>query len=196
MFPSYATPATGARERARARRRTYVVGMSKAFTSEETPESPALVRAPPRLAPGEIRYVTPEGQAALRAELARLRAERDALSGDGSDAARSRGEDLERRAAVAERTLAMLTVLGPEAAPERRAGFGTWVTVEDGEGTRTTWRLVGPDEADARRSLVSVHAPVGRALLGREAGEVVQVERPGGPVELTILEVRRTPPVR
>ena len=48
--------------------------MSKAFTSEETPEPAAPRRAPPSLAPGELRCVTPEGHAALRAELERLRA--------------------------------------------------------------------------------------------------------------------------
>ena len=37
--------------------------MSKAFTSEETPDEGPLVRPPPRLAPGEVRYVTPEGAA-------------------------------------------------------------------------------------------------------------------------------------
>ena len=37
--------------------------MSKAFTSEETPDEGPLVRPPPRLAPGEVRYVTPEGRA-------------------------------------------------------------------------------------------------------------------------------------
>ena len=49
--------------------------MSKAFTSEETPEAELVARPPPRLAPGEVRYVTPEGQAALRAALAHVQEE-------------------------------------------------------------------------------------------------------------------------
>ncbi len=165
--------------------------MSKAFTSEETPELPTLVRGPPRLAPGEIRYVTPEGHAALRSELARLGGARTA---DPDPAGRARAEELARRAALVEATLATLTVLAPDAAPEGRVGFGTWVTVVDAAGARSTWRIVGPDEADARRGLISVHAPVARALLGREAGEAVEVSRPGGAVELEILEVRRSAP--
>ncbi len=91
-------------------------------------------------------------------------------------------------------TLAAATVLGPDAAPEGRVAFATWVTVEDGDGARATWRIVGPDEADARLGRVSVDAPVARALLGRAPGEVVEVERPGGRRELTILEVRRAAP--
>ena len=168
--------------------------MSKAFTSEETPDAPAPVRAPPRLAPGELRYVTPEGHAALRAELARLADAAAAARAEATPEARARAEDLARRSALVEATLRTLTVLGPDAAPAGRAAFGTWVTVEDAAGARSTWRLVGPDEADARRGLVSVHAPVGRALLGREVGDVVVVERPGGAAELEIVDVVSTPP--
>lgn len=158
--------------------------MSKAFTSEESPEPAPVVRAAPRLAPGELRYVTPEGHAALRGELARLEAARAAARDP------AQGEALARRAALLEATLATLTVLSPDAAPPGRVAFGTWVTVEDDAGVRSTWRIVGPDEADARRGLVSVAAPVARALLGRAAGEEVQAVRPGGPVTLTVVEVR------
>jgi len=98
-------------------------------------------------------------------------------------------------AARLEATLAALTVLGPDAAPEGVAAFGTWVTVEDGAGRRATWRIVGPDEADPRRGAVSADAPLARALLGRRAGEVVEVLRPGGAAELRLLTVwRRRPP--
>ncbi|ACG72985.1 GreA/GreB family elongation factor [Anaeromyxobacter sp. K] len=168
--------------------------MSKAFTSEETPDLGPVVRPPPRLAPGEVRYVTPEGQAALREALARLRADR----GDAArlpDAERpARLGELDARIAALDATLGALTVLGPEATPEGQVGFGTWVTVEEEDGRRVTWRLVGPDEADARRGLISAGSPVARALLGRRAGDVVEVNRPGGEAELTVVAVRRTAP--
>ncbi len=157
--------------------------MSKAFTSEETPEPVSPVREPPRLRPGEIRYVTPEGQAAMRAELERLRGT-DVLS----------DEERSRRAHLLERTLAALTVLGPEGVPDGQVGFATWVVVEDEEGAVATWRLVGPDEADARRGSVSALSPLGQALVGRSVGETVEVQRPGGAREYTIREVHRKPP--
>jgi len=150
--------------------------MSKAFTSEETPDDAPLVRPPPRLAPGEVRYVTPEGQAELRGLLARLRAASDP------------------RAAQVEETLAVLTVLGPEATPDGEVGFGCWVTVEDEDGTRDTWRIVGPDEADPRLGRVSAHAPVGRALLGTAVDEVVEVARPGGRRVLKVVSIGRQSP--
>lgn len=157
--------------------------VSKAFTSEETPDPVPPAREPPRVRPGEIRYVTPEGQASLRAELERLRA-------PGAPLDEERG----RRALFLERTLAALTVLGPDRVADGEVGFATWVTVEDEEGGRATWRIVGPDEADARRGSVSALSPLGQALMGRSVGETVEVERPGGSREYTIREVRRRPP--
>jgi transcription elongation factor GreB len=155
--------------------RRYAGKVSKAFTSEETPDLAPLRRSPPRLAPGEVRYVTPEGQAALRAALEAARADP--------------GPDGPARAALLEATLATLTVLGADAAPPGEAAFGRWVTVEDDAGLRTTWRLVGPDEADARRGLISVSAPMASALLGRRAGERIEVERPGGAKGYTVVAV-------
>jgi transcription elongation factor GreB len=168
--------------------------VSKAFTSEETPELPPLVRPPPRLAPGEVRLVTPEGQAALREELARVRSER-ASAADLPDAERAtRLAELEARAARIDGTLAVLTVRGPGAEPPGRAGFATWVTVEDPAGARATWRIVGPDESDPARGRIAVNSPVARALLGRVEGDVVEIHRPAGTVEWTVVQVRREPP--
>jgi transcription elongation factor GreB len=168
--------------------------VSKAFTSEETPEQGPVSRSPSRLAPGEVRYLTPEGHAALRAELARLEAERAGL-GTVPEAARgARGEDLARRAKLVEATLATATVRGAEDAPEGVAAFGTWVTIEDEAGELATWRLVGADEADARHGLVSAYAPLGLALLGHRAGDVVEVARPSGVTEVEIVEVRKVAP--
>jgi transcription elongation factor GreB len=153
--------------------------VSKAFTSEETPDEAPLTRAAPRLAPGEVRYVTPEGQAALRRALEAARA---APSPEGKV-----------RAALLEATLAVLTVHGPEGAPAGQAAFARWVTIEDQAGRRTTWRLVGPDEADARHGLLSALAPLGRALLGRRAGDEVELERPDGTRRLTVVTVSDAP---
>ncbi|MFL5263293.1 MAG: transcription elongation factor GreAB, partial [Anaeromyxobacteraceae bacterium] len=108
--------------------------MSKAFTSEETPEAGAVARAPPRVAPGEVRYVTPEGQVALRAEVDRLGAERAAAAALPDAERGARLAELDARLALANGTLAAVTVRGPESAPDGEAGFATWVTVEDDGG--------------------------------------------------------------
>jgi transcription elongation factor GreB len=168
--------------------------VSKAFTSEETPEVGIVAREPPALRPGEVRYVTPEGREALRAALERLRAALAEAAGLPDSERAPHVADLERRIALVAGTLAALTVLGPDAAPEGTVAFARWVTIEDEDGRRNTWRIVGPDEADPGRGLVSVHAPVGRALLGRAAGERIEVERPDGCRAYTVIEVRQTAP--
>jgi transcription elongation factor GreB len=153
-----------------------------------------VVRPPPRLAPGEVRYVTPEGQAELRRSLEALRVARaEAHQGAGPERA-ARLADLDARAGSLEGTLAALTVLGPGGAPPGVVAFGRFVTVEDAEGRLSTFRLVGPDEVDARRGLISVHAPVARALLGKEAGDEVEVARPGGRWAITVRRVDDAPP--
>ena len=84
-----------------------------------------------------------------------------------------------------------LTVIEPQAPPERQG-----VLRRLGGASRTrrgeerTYRLVGPDEADAAHGLISVEAPLGRALLGKAAGDVARVHRPIGSVELTVVAVR------
>jgi transcription elongation factor GreB len=141
-----------------------------------------------------VRYVTPEGLAALQRERQRLEEERAAAAALPDTERAARLPDLDARAQLLESTIAALTVLDAAAAPEGKVAFGAWVTVEDEDGRQSTWRIVGPDEADPKRRLLSVHAPVARALLGHSTGDSVAVERPGGPVELTVVDVRRSPP--
>jgi transcription elongation factor GreB len=61
--------------------------------------------------------------------------------------------------------------------------------VEHEDGTERRYRLVGPDEFDVEAGLISVDAPLGRALLGKREGDVVQVRRPAGVVEVTVVEI-------
>jgi transcription elongation factor GreB len=70
-----------------------------------------------------------------------------------------------------------------------RVGFGAWVKVEDEDGAESNYRIVGPDEFDPDRGYISVESPVGRALLGKEVDDEVEVHRPKGTVVLTILEI-------
>jgi transcription elongation factor GreA len=67
---------------------------------------------------------------------------------------------------------------------------GSTIEVEDDEGETIVYYLVGAVEADPGTGRISVESPVGRALVGRRAGERVSVEVPAGMVELTIKTVR------
>jgi len=63
------------------------------------------------------------------------------------------------------------------------------VTLEDEEGRRLRYRLVGPDEFDVSSGLISVDSPMGRSLLGREVDDEVAVERPRGRTEYTVVAI-------
>lgn len=84
----------------------------------------------------------------------------------------------------------------PEKAPidqlrgEGKARLGARVTLEDEEGRATGYLLVTAGEADPAHGSVSVESPLGRALLGKSAGDEVIVERPRGAVGYVVLEVK------
>jgi transcription elongation factor GreB len=150
------------------------------------------------------RYITPQGFAVLSGEhqeiWTRLRprivaeVEAAAALGDRSENAeylygKRKLRELDRRLRFLSERMDSLTVLEPEPHPSGKAFFGAWVTVELEDGEVRTWRLVGPDEFDVAMGRLSVDSPLGRALLGRGAGDVVVVQRPAGPSEVTLVAI-------
>jgi transcription elongation factor GreA len=95
---------------------------------------------------------------------------------------------LERRIALLEAQLAVAEIVAP--AGDGLAGIGSIVCVRDDTGTTGEYELVGPLESDIGNGRVSIEAPIGRALVGRSAGEVVGVEAPRGTLAVEILQVR------
>lgn len=72
-----------------------------------------------------------------------------------------------------------------------RAIFGCTVVIEDlDSGEESTFRLVGPYEADIKMGTLSVTSPLGRALIGKQEGDEVEVKTPGGMRSLELLEIR------
>ena len=69
--------------------------------------------------------------------------------------------------------------------------FGVTVDVADEEtGEELTYKIVGDDEADIKNNLISISSPIARALIGKEEGDIAEVNTPGGIRELEIVEVR------
>jgi transcription elongation factor GreB len=71
-----------------------------------------------------------------------------------------------------------------------RVRFGALVTVEDEEGTEKRYRLVDKEESDPKRGRISIQSPVGRALEGKEVGDVVEVRVQERVVELEIIDLK------
>ncbi len=155
------------------------------------------------------RHITPEGFEKIAGEHERIwsvtrprvvaEVEAAAALGDRSENAeyiygKKRLRELDWRLRELSERMDSLTVVEPRPHPSGRAYFGAWVTVEHEDGEERRYRLVGPDEFDVKLGLISVEAPLGRALLGKREGDVVLVQRPAGPVELTVVEVSWEPP--
>jgi transcription elongation factor GreA len=69
--------------------------------------------------------------------------------------------------------------------------FGVTVDVADEEtGEELTYKIVGDDEADIKNNMISISSPIARALIGKEPGDIAEVNTPGGVRELEIVEVR------
>jgi transcription elongation factor GreB len=162
----------------------------------------------PRQPPRPTRHITPEGFRKIAAEhehiwkvlRPRIVAEVEAAAalGDRSENAeyiygKRKLRELDRRLRFLSERMDELLVVEPRPHPSGRAYFGAWVAVEDEAGQERCYRLVGEDEADPAAGLLSVKAPLGRALLGRAEGDVARFERPGGAVEVTVVEVRWAP---
>jgi transcription elongation factor GreB len=152
----------------------------------------------------EPNYITPEGAKKLARELDQLKTrERPkvvdevataAAEGDRSENAsyiygKKRLREIDRRIRFLTKRLEAARVI-TETHDGDAVFFGAWVTVEDEEGARREYRIVGEDEVDPREGRISWRSPLGRALLKKCAGDVVTVQRPAGAVELVLVAVR------
>jgi len=144
--------------------------VSVAFTREEDAEA-AAADLPDRPISPHPNLVTPEGLAALDAELAAARAahaEAQASGDVGADRTPMARATRDLRYWSARRASAQLVPGGGEAGIVR---FGSRVTLDRADGRRQTFRIVGEDEADPAKGAVSHVSPLARALFGKGAGD-------------------------
>ena len=151
--------------------------------------------------------LTIAGAEKLRAELHRLKTvERPAViaaiaearsHGDLSenaeyDAAKERQGFLEGRIQEVEAKLSNAQIIDPKLLDaDGRCVFGATVELEDVDsGEVVTYQIVGDDEADIKAGKISVSSPLARAVIGKYAGDVAQVQAPGGLREYEVLDVR------
>lgn len=155
-----------------------------------------------RVAPSN--YMTPEGAKKLAEELQHLvSVERPkvvqevadaAAQGDRSENAeyiygKKRLREIDRRTRFIQKRLDSAVVVTPEETESDTVRFGATVEVEDEDGKKSSYMIVGPDEADPAARKISFRSPIGRALLKRRVGDVVTVRRPAGEIEVEILTI-------
>jgi len=164
--------------------------VSKAFTSEETPDDPIVV--PPRapLPDGVPNYVTARGLALLRTELATLERDRAALTAapDEGDRARRLAVHAARLAALSAR-IASARLVDPRQQPHDDVRFGATATLRREDGRTERYTIVGVDEADPAQGRIAFLAPLARAITGLRIGDSGTLRTANGEEALEVVAI-------
>ena len=123
-------------------------------------------------------------------EIEEARAHGDLSENAEYDAAKEKQAFTEKRIREIEQRLANAEIIDPCHFPSDRVGFGSLVTLQNlGNGDEVTYQIVGPDESDIKSGKISIVSPLGKALLGKEEGDEVTVQTPGGVKKYTVLRI-------
>ena len=124
--------------------------------------------------------------------IAEARAQGDLSENAEYDAAKERQGFIEGRIQEIESKLSNAQVIDPHTLDaEGRVVFAATVELEELESSEiVTYQIVGDDEADIKLAKISINSPIARALIGKYAGDVVEVKTPGGMREYEILDVK------
>ncbi len=150
-------------------------------------------------------YITPEGARCLREELDYLwRVKRPqvtqavseaAAQGDRSENAeyiygKKQLREIDWRIRFLQKRLDALMIVDRAPTDTSRIYFGAWVRLETDRGETVEYRIVGPDEFDLEKGLISIDSPLARALLKKTVDDEVTLALPQGRTLYTVLEVR------
>lgn len=123
--------------------------------------------------------------------ISEARAQGDLSENAEYDAAKERQSFIEGRIGELEGKLSAAQIIDPTLLDaEGRVVFASTVTLQDLEsGDNVTYQIVGDDEADLKVSKISISSPIARALIGKYAGDAVEVQAPAGVRSYEIIEV-------
>ena len=151
---------------------------------------PITLRGAEKLKEELHRLKTIERPAVINA-IAEARAQGDLSENAEYDAAKDRQGFIEGRIQEIESKLSMAQVIDPSSVNAGgKVVFGATVELEDeATGDAVTYQIVGEDEADLKLGLINVSSPIARALIGKEEGDVAEVQAPGGVKRYEIVTV-------
>jgi len=126
------------------------------------------------------------------AAIAEARSHGDLSENAEYDAAKERQGFIEGRIKELEGKVSNAQIIDPRLLDaDGRCVFGATVELEDLDSAQTvTYQIVGDDEADVKDGKISISSPIARALIGKYAGDIAEVQAPGGVREYEIIDVR------
>ena len=139
----------------------------------------------------ELQQLKSVARPAVIAAIAEARSHGDLSENAEYEAAKERQGFIEGRIAEIEGKLARALVVKPaEIHAEGKVVFGATVTLSDVDsGDEVRYQIVGDDEADIKVQKISVNSPIARAMIGKEEGDIAEVQAPGGVREYEIVSV-------
>src|SRR4051812_32490148 len=136
----------------------------------------------------EIAVLERELTQQLPKEIQRAREHGDLRENAEYQAAKERQRFVETRVSMLRSRVAELQLMNLEKIPRDKVGFGSQLTLREGAKT-SAYELVMPEDANPEKGLISVASPIGRALSGKEEGDIVRAPTPAGVREFEILKL-------
>jgi transcription elongation factor GreA len=127
----------------------------------------------------EIAVLEKELTQELPKEIQRARELGDLRENAEYHAAKERQRFVEARVSMLKKRVSEIQLMNLDRIPHDRAGFGSKLTIRENERT-FTYELVMPEDSNPEKGLISVASPIGRAFVGKEAGDEVQAPTPAG----------------
>ena len=138
----------------------------------------------------EISTLETELRVELPREIARARALGDLSENAEYHAAKERQRYIDARLSQLKKRLALLSMADLSKIPHDRVGLGSSVVVLDlAKDEDVTYKLVTSEEADVAKGMISTNSPIGRGLLGKQVGDEVKVQSPGGVRAMEIVKL-------
>ena len=116
----------------------------------------------------------------LPKEIQRARELGDLRENAEYQAAKDRQGIVNARIAMLKKRIGEISIMNMNKIPHDRAAFGSTVQLREDNGDSITYQLVMPEEADAAKGFISTSSPIGRAIVGRNEGDEIQVTTPNG----------------
>jgi len=140
----------------------------------------------------ELRFLKTKERARIADAIAEARAKGDISENAEYDAAKEEQGKLEARISKLEDTIARARLVDEKTVDTSKAYILSKVTVENVDsGAEQTYTLVSEQEADISDNKISVDSPIGSGLLGKEEGDVIEIDVPAGTVKLKIKDINR-----
>jgi transcription elongation factor GreA len=140
----------------------------------------------------ELRDLKTRGRKEIAEEIAEARAKGDLSENAEYDAAKEAQGYLEKKIAELEHTLATSEIIDEKNIDDTKAFLLSTVTILNRKTNKEMkYTLVSKDEADFKEKKISVDSPIGQAILGKEVGDIVDVNVPAGKLKLEIKKIER-----